>query len=49
MQDYSLPQIEAFLAAIDRENRADNRVALVAARAANAKPEDFKRLIKGFA
>ncbi|WP_313284629.1 hypothetical protein [Stutzerimonas kunmingensis] len=49
MQDYSLRQIETFLAAIDQEDRAANRVALIAARAANAKPEDFKRLLKDFA
>lgn len=49
VQEYSLRQIETFLAAIDQEDRASNRVALIAARAANAKPEDFKRLIKEFA
>lgn len=49
VQDYSLRQIETFLAAIDAEDRADNRIALIAARAANAKPEDFKRLLKEFA
>lgn len=49
IERYSLPQVELFLAAIDQEERAANRVALVAARAANAKPEDFKRLLKDFA
>lgn len=49
MQDYSLPQIETFLAAIDKEDRAANRVALISARAANVKPDDFKRLLKDFA
>lgn len=46
VQDYSLQQVETFLSAIDQEDRAANRVALIAARAANAKPEDFKRLLK---
>jgi len=49
VQEYSLRQVETFLAAIDKEDRAANRVALLAARAANAKPEDFKRLLKDFA
>ncbi|NHW01927.1 hypothetical protein [Stutzerimonas degradans] len=49
VQEFSLPQIETFLSAIDKEDRAANRVALIAARAANAKPEDFKRLLKDFA
>jgi len=49
VQDYSLRQIETFLVVIDAEDRAANRVALIAARAANAKPEDFKRLLKEFA
>ena len=49
VQEYTLRQIETFLAAIDAEDRAANRVALIAARAANAKPEDFKRLLKEFA
>jgi hypothetical protein len=48
VQDYSLPQIEAFLAAVDAEDRAANRVALIASRAANIKPDDFKRLLKEF-
>jgi len=48
VQDYSLPQIETFLAAIDKEDRAANRVSLIAARAANVKPADFKRLMKDF-
>jgi len=49
VQEYTLRQIETFLEAIDAEDRAANRVALIAARAANAKPEDFKRLLKDFA
>lgn len=49
VQEYSLRQIETFLAAIDAEDRAANRVALIAARSANVKPEDFKRLLKDFA
>tara|TARA_R100000541_G_scaffold301_30_gene1716 strand:- start:8574 stop:8723 length:150 start_codon:yes stop_codon:yes gene_type:complete len=48
VQDYSLQQIETFLAAIDKEDRASNLVALIAARAANVKPDDFKRLMKDF-
>jgi hypothetical protein len=48
VQDYSLRQIETFLAAIDAEDRAANRIALIAARAANVKPDDFKRLMKDF-
>ncbi|WP_157825656.1 MULTISPECIES: hypothetical protein [Pseudomonadaceae] len=46
MQDYSLPQLEAFLAAIDKEDRAANRIALTVARAARAKPAQFKQIMK---
>jgi hypothetical protein len=48
VRDYNLQQVETFLAAIDKEDRANNRIALIAARAASAKPEDFKRLLKDF-
>jgi len=48
VQDYSLPQLETFLAAIDQEDRAATRVALIVARAANVKPDSFKRLLKDF-
>lgn len=48
VQDYSLQQIEIFLAAIDREDRAATRGSLIAARAANLKPDSFKRLLKEF-
>ncbi|MDH0082757.1 hypothetical protein [Stutzerimonas stutzeri] len=48
MQEYSLRQIETFLAAIDQEERSATRYALIAARAANAKPKAFKRLLEEF-
>lgn len=46
MQGYTLPQIEAFLAGIEQEDRRRNRVLLIACRAAQAKQDDFKKLLK---
>tara|TARA_Y100000782_G_scaffold115205_1_gene155586 strand:+ start:725 stop:874 length:150 start_codon:yes stop_codon:yes gene_type:complete len=46
VQDYSLPQIEAFLAAIDKEDRAANRIALTIARAARVKPAQYKQIMR---
>lgn len=48
MQCYSLPQIEACLKAIDKQDRARNRLALITARAAKAKPDQFKKILKEF-
>ena len=48
MQGYSLPQVEAYLAAIDKQELARNRLALITARAAKAKPDQFKKILKEF-
>lgn len=45
-QQYTLPQIEAFLAAIDKEDRARNCMALIVARAAQSDPAQFKKVMK---
>lgn len=45
-QQYTLPQIEAFLAAIDKEDRARNCMALIVARAAQSDPAQFKKIMK---
>lgn len=41
-------QIEVYLAAIDTEDRARNRMALIIARAAKADANAFKKILKGF-
>lgn len=48
ISDYTLPQIEAYLCAVDHEDRARNRVALVVARAAQADSKHFKKILKEF-
>lgn len=48
MQAYTLPQIEVFLAAIDKEERARNCMALIVARAAQSDPVNFKKVMKEF-
>jgi hypothetical protein len=45
-QRYSLPQIEAFLGAIDKEDRARNRMALIVARASQCDADQFKKVMK---
>lgn len=46
VQRYTLLQIEAFLAGIDMEERRRNRALLVACRAAQAKQDAFKKILK---
>ncbi len=46
MQSYTLPQIEAFLAGLDAEERRRNCVLLIACRAAQVKQDAFKKLLK---
>jgi hypothetical protein len=46
--DYTLPQVEAFIAAIDRQARESTRTDLIVARAAQADGKDFKRIMKGY-
>ncbi|MCR4508932.1 hypothetical protein NUV66_06410 [Pseudomonas sp. 32.2.56] len=43
-----MPQIEAYLHAIDQAERERNRTALITARAAQADVKTFKKLLKGF-
>jgi hypothetical protein len=46
VQGYTLPQIEAFLSGLDAEDRRRNRMLLIACRAAQAKQDAFKKLLK---
>jgi hypothetical protein len=46
--DYTLPQIETFLTAIDQEDRARQRLALITARAAQADGPQFSKILKEF-
>lgn len=46
MQNYTLPQIRAFLDGLDCLQRSETRSRLIAARAAQAKQDDFKRILK---
>ncbi|WP_445938657.1 hypothetical protein [Pseudomonas sp.] len=45
--DYTLPQIEAFMAAVDTEERQRDRVSLILARAATAEAKQFQKIVKG--
>src|SRR5690606_8288787 len=46
VRDYSLGQIEAYLAAIDHEARERHRMALIVARAAQADGKHFKKILR---
>jgi len=48
VKELTLPQIEAFLAEIDKARRADRRTDLVVARTAQAKPKFYQQLLKEF-
>ncbi|WP_324730972.1 hypothetical protein [Pseudomonas paeninsulae] len=48
MRDYSLAQIETYLSAIDQEDRARNRLAMIVARAAQAEGKQFSKILKEF-
>ena len=48
MQGYTLPQVEAFLAAVADEEKAAARMAMIIARAAQAEGKDFKKMLKEF-
>ncbi|WP_158295403.1 hypothetical protein [Stutzerimonas nosocomialis] len=48
MHDYSLDQVEMFLAAIDVEEKGRARVALITARAAQADKKGFQQMMKEF-
>jgi len=46
VRGYTLHQIEAFSEAIDRQERAANRLALIAARSANVDANQFRKILK---
>lgn len=48
MAGYGLAQIEVYLSAIDQEERARQRLALITARAARADGKQFAKILKEF-
>lgn len=48
MREYTLAQVEAYLDAIAASEKEHRRFRLISLRAAKAKPDTFKRLLKEF-
>lgn len=48
VQTFTLAQIEALLAAIDDERKGERRLDLIIARAAQAKADHFKKVLREF-
>jgi hypothetical protein len=48
VQQYSLPQLESFLAAVADQEKAEQRMAMITARAAKAPAKKFKEILREF-
>jgi hypothetical protein len=46
VRGYTLAQVEAFLTAVDGEEKAAMRRALIVARGAKGKPDAFRRMLR---